>query len=108
MSEWSEATAAEVASAGSVATATVYETDRLGYAAEIRRIREEGRGKTVNGLVLQHGDSLSGAILYNVMAEAALGRYMVEALGREGWTSRHGRDAVAQDVAKMRPEFCFI
>ena len=108
MSEWSEATAAEVASAGSVATATVYETDRLGYAAEIRRIREEGRGKTVNGLVLQHGDSLSGATLYNVMAEAALGRYMVEALGREGWTSRHGRDAVAKDVAKMRPEFCFI
>ena len=50
MSEWSEAAAAEVASAGSVATATVYETDRLGYAAEIRRIREEGRGKTVNGL----------------------------------------------------------
>ncbi len=108
MSEWSEAAAAEVASAGSVATATVYETDRLGYSAEIRRIREEGRGKTVNGLVLQYGDSLTGATLYNLMAEAALGRYMVGALGREGWTSRHGRDAVAQDVAKMRPEFCFI
>jgi GDSL-like lipase/acylhydrolase family protein len=108
MSEWSEAAAAEVASAGSVATATVYETDRLGYAAEIRRIREEGRGKTVNGLVLQYGDSLTGAMLYKLMAEAAVGRYMVDALGREGWTSRHGRDAVAQDVAKMRPEFCFI
>jgi GDSL-like Lipase/Acylhydrolase family len=108
MSEWSEAAAAEVASAGSVATATVYETDRLGYAAEIRRIREEGRSKTVNGLVLQYGDSLTGATLYNLMAEAALGRYMVEAIGREGWQSGQGRGAVAQDVARIKPEFCFI
>lgn len=108
MSEWSEAAAAEVANAGSAATATVYETDRLGYASEIRRIREQGRGKTVEGLVLQYGDSLTGATLYKLMAEAALGRYKVEALGREGWTSGRGREAVAQDVAKFKPEFCFV
>jgi hypothetical protein len=108
LSEWSEAAAAEVASAGSAAPTTVYETDRLGYAAEIRRIREAGRGKTVDGRVLQYGDSLTGATMYNLVAEAALGRYMVEALGYEGWNSHQGREAVAQDVAKMKPEFCFI
>ena len=49
MSEWSEAAAAELAThqESGVATATVYEADRLSYAAEIRRIRES-RGKTVS------------------------------------------------------------
>jgi hypothetical protein len=108
ISGWSDAASAEVASAGRAATPTVYETDRLGYAAEIRRIREGGRGNTVNGLVLQYGDSLSGAALYTFMAEAALGRYMAKPLGYEGWTSRQGRDAVVKDLAINKPEFCFI
>lgn len=108
MSAWSP-----VASAASTATPatpapTQYEQDRGGYETEVRRIHDAGVGRVVRGRVLQFGDSLSGATLYQLEAEAALGRYMVEARGRAGWTTRQGRGVIEQDLRDLRPEFCLI
>lgn len=108
MSPWS-ASASTVATATANAPAlTTYEQDRAGYATEVRRIHDAGVGRVVRGRVLQFGDSLSGATLYQLEAEAALGRYMVEARGRAGWTTRQGRGVIEQDLRELRPEFCLI
>lgn len=108
LSSWSEPVSANGGQAGPAPALTQYERDRLEYAAEIRRIHDLGAGKVVRGRVLQFGDSLSGAALYQLEAEAALGRYMVEARGRAGWTTQQGRGVIAQDLQELTPEFCLI
>jgi lysophospholipase L1-like esterase len=87
---------------------TDYETDRLGYAAHIRKIHAAGKDKVTKGRVLQFGDSLTGALNYQLLTEAALGRYMVEARGRAGWTSSQGRTVITSDLKEVNPEFCLI
>lgn len=108
LSAWSASVSAAAGPGNPAPARTQYERDRLEYAGEIRRIHDLGAGKVVRGRVLQFGDSLSGAALYQLEAEAALGRYMVEARGRAGWTTRQGRDVIEQDLRELTPEFCLI
>jgi hypothetical protein len=109
LSPWSAAVSATATAPAAAATApSPYEQDRRAYAAEVRRIHDSGVGRVVRGRVLQFGDSLSGATLYRLEAEAALGRYMVEARGRAGWTTGQGKDVIEQDLRELRPEFCLI
>ena len=108
LSPWSESVATQVGAAFPPPRLVDYETDRLDYAPYVRRIHDTGKGQVKKGRVLQFGDSLSGASLYRLYAEAALGRYMVEARGRAGWTSSQGRSVIAQDLRDLDPEFCLI
>lgn len=109
LSPWSATVSATTAAPMTTAVPpSPYEADRRAYAAEIRRIHDSGAGRVVRGRVLQFGDSLSGATLYKLESEAALGRYMVEARGRAGWTTSQGRGVIEQDLRELRPEFCLI
>lgn len=108
LSPWSETVAVKTARAFPVPKLTDYVTDRLGYAEHIRTIHAAGKGKVVKGRVFQFGDSLTGALSYQLFAEAALGRYMVEARGRARWKSSQGRTVIANDIQEMNPEFCLI
>jgi len=108
LSPWSETVAVNIDKAFPAPKLTDYGTDRLGYAEHIRQIHAAGKGKVVKGRVFQWGDSLTGALSYQLFAEAALGRYMVEAHGRAGWTSTQGRRVIASDIRAMNPEFCLI
>ena len=108
VSLWSETVAARINTAFPSSRLTDYDLDRLRYTENIRKVHAAGRGKVVKGRVLQFGDSLSGALNYQLLAEAALGRYMVEARGRAGWTSGQGRTVITQDLKEVNPEFCLL
>jgi hypothetical protein len=108
LSPWSETVAIKTDRAFPTAKLTNYETDRLDYAEHIRKIHTAGKDKVVKGRVFQFGDSLTGATNYQLLTEAALGHYMVEARGRAGWTSSQGRTVIARDLKEVNPEFCLI
>lgn len=108
LSLWSEPVAVRSEKTFPAPKLTNYEADRLGYAEHIRKIHLAGKGKVVKGRVFQFGDSLTGALNYQLLTEAALGRYTVEARGRAGWTSSQGRTVITSDMKEMNPEFCLI
>ncbi len=108
MSMWSEPQPLQVEQGFPAPQLTVLELDRLSYAGHIRQIHAVGQGKVEKGLVFQFGDSLTGALNYQLFTEAALGRYMVEARGRANWKTSDGRGAIAADLKQVNPEFCLI
>ncbi len=107
-SPWSKGTSIKVERSFPAPNLTHYERDRLAYSQHIRRIHQAGRGKVRRGVVLQFGDSLTGAYSYRTAAESALGRYTVEARGRAGWKTSRGREIIHSDLKQINPEFCFI
>lgn len=108
LSPWSTPTSVTVTQAFPIPQSTAYERDRLGYAEHIRHIHASGQGKVRKGQVLLFGDSLTGALLYQLQTEAALGRYQVEARGRAGWRTNQGRQVIADDLKDTNPEYCLI
>lgn len=108
LSPWSKTVAAKTDRAFPARKLTNYETDRLAYTEHVRKVHAAGHGKVGKGRILQFGDSLTGALNYQLLTEAALGRYTVEARGRAGWTSSQGRTVIATDIEEMNPEFCLI
>ncbi len=108
LSPWSDTVAIRSDKPFPALTLTNYETDRIGYAERIRKIHAAGNGKVIKGRVFQFGDSLTGALNYQLSTEAALGRYTVEARGRAGWTSSQGRTVITSDIKEVNPEFCLI
>ena len=108
LSKWSKAAKVEVSQGFEATKPTDLETDRAGYAEHVRKIAKAGAKKVRKGRVLLFGDSLTGALNYQLFAEAALGRYPVDAIGRAGWRTGQGRKVIAGDIAKMNPQFCLI
>ena len=108
VSMWSETQSLQVEQSFPVIQLTAYERDRLNYTEYVRKIHAAGQGKVEKGLVFQFGDSLTGAINYQRFTEAALGRYVIEARGRAGWTTMQGRALIASDIKRLNPEFCLI
>ena len=108
LSKWSKPASAKAAKGFEAAKPTDLETDRAGYAEHVRKIAKAGAGKVVKGRVFCFGDSLTGATMYRVYTEAAVGRYPTEAIGRAGWRTGQGRTVIAGDIARMNPQFCLI
>ena len=108
LSQWSQPASAKVAKAFEAPKPSDLESDRAGYAERVRKIAQAGAGKVVKGRVFCFGDSLTGATMYRVFAESAVGRYPTEAIGRAGWRTGQGRGVIAGDIAKMNPQFCLI
>ena len=98
----------KVAKGFDAAKANRLETDRVGYAERIGKIAQAGAGKVVKGRIFCFGDSLTGATMYPVFTESAVGRYQTEAIGRAGWRTGQGRGVIAGDIARMNPQFCLI
>jgi len=107
-SAWSAV--ASATSAGSLLQGkpTFQASDRVGYAARVRRIHAAGVGKVVKGRVLCFGDSLTGATNYPQGVEAALGRYVVVGRGYASMRTSFGRKRIEQELAEVNPEFCLI
>ncbi len=108
MSPWSKPTSMTARRSLPASPHSQYERDRLAYSQHIRDIYQSGNGKVRKGSILQFGDSLTGAHLYRVAAESALGRYTIEARGRAGWKTSKGREIIDSDLKQVNPEFCFI
>ncbi len=108
LSNWCRPVAVKVAKGFEATKPSDLETDRAGYAEHVRKIAKAGAGKVVKGRVFLFGDSLTGALNYQLLTEGALGRYPVEATGRAGWRTGQGRTVIAGDIARTNPQFCLI
>ncbi len=108
LSAWSGVVSAEAAGSFLRAKPTFQASDRIGYAARVRRIHAAGAGKVVKGRVLCFGDSLTGATSYPRGVEAALGRYVVVGRGYASMRTSFGRKRIEQELAEVNPELCLI
>jgi hypothetical protein len=108
ISMWSEPQSMRIERGFPAPQLSVLEQDRLNYAEHIRTIHAAGEGRVAKGVAFQFGDSLTGALNYQLFTEAALGRYMVEARAREGWKTTQARATIAADLQQVNPEFCLI
>jgi cellulose/xylan binding protein with CBM9 domain/GDSL-like lipase/acylhydrolase family protein len=87
---------------------TQLERDRIGYAANIRKIHAAGAGKVVRGRVFFFGDSLTHATIYPRAGHAALGQFEMRSTGHSGIRTGAALKKLDGHLAKHNPEFCLI
>jgi len=106
LSPWSKTASARGTKTFQAPKPSDLQTDRAGYADNVRKIA--AAGKVRKGWVLCFGDSITGATSYRVFTESALGQYRVDANGRAGWTTGGCRKVIESDLKRSNPQFCLI
>ena len=105
---WSKVASVRTARAYKPPPPALLAKDRAGYADNVWKIHRAGLGKVVKGRVLMFGDSITGATMWRVEAECALGRYRVEARGYAAMRTSFGKNRIKAELNGLNPEFCLI
>ena len=87
---------------------TQLQKDRVGYAANIRKIHAAGVGKVIRNRVFFYGDSLTNATIYPRAGQCALGRFEMRSVGHSGIPTGGALRNIDRHLAKYNPEFCLI
>ena len=103
----SEATVSATARGGSEAPSNTV-TDRLGYAANVRRIHASGAGRVRPDVFLFAGDSITAANLYTHILGSWLARGITVRQGVGTVTTDYGADHIKGYLGSARPEFAVI
>jgi hypothetical protein len=105
---WSDAVSVRSTAAPRKADLSREVRDRLGYADDVRRVHDRGKGKVRRNHATLFGDSLTGATVYPQCARAAFGTLSVSAFGYPAQRTGFARGKVQEILEREHPEFMFI
>ncbi len=105
---WSDMASVTPTSESEAPVISPEEKDRLGYAANVKKVHARGAGKVRRGHATMFGDSLTHATTYEYAAKSAFLTMTVKAFGYPRMKTSFGKDRIAEILKKDNPEFMCI
>lgn len=87
---------------------SIEQKERERYRERVLAIARAGQRNIQRNLVVCYGDSLTGATLYPLMAQAALGIKRIAAYGYEGKTTSFGREHAGEVFERDHPYLALV